>query len=225
MSAIAESPRLYSAHVVASIVEKIPLMQSRLIRLNQNVTKTQQEIDDAEKLHTGRPLMKRFKARFSELLRINPIVSSEINQRHEEALGAYQALCNLLNTNIESLIFFGGNLPGRHRFNSLSYDPVDNRFRVGFTFSAMISNEKGYFDAKGDFDALRYRTTEKGPIMIRIPKTDSLSPVLYVPQGSRIGLWVMGYDGPGAYGKFTRASVWTPESNLQPTPIDPKEFR
>lgn len=177
---------------------------------------------EAQKGFLKHPLYKRILARFSSLFGRSTLYSPVLlatenantakDEWHTQALRTYSLE--------RSLGYYGGNLPGKHHLLELGYDAGRNQFDLRF----LISAGGRFVESEGAFDKLRYKTTQAGKIALRIPKTDSLAPVVYIPNGHIITIHLTGYDGPGSYDRYQGLAQWKPVPNSTPTPVDSKEF-
>lgn len=202
-------------------IARLSGLKAELVEAKQGVEGVSAELEDVRELFAKLPLKRRFWGRVLDVLRIDPIIPYELNHRYREAQDAYKQLCNLSNATAMDICLYGQNLPGRHKFNSLSYAYDTKQFKVDFTVSAKIGDEIGFFDVEAAFDTLRYKTVRDRAAFIRIPKTDSLSPVLYVPE-EEIMVLITGYYGPGTRNDFCRMGSLKPISYSIPIDIKPQ---
>lgn len=206
-------------------VGKLPGMQASLEFAGREVAESREAIAEWKRGFTERPLLERAGAYVLNFLRIFPLVPSEITQRYSQAEAAYTRFGNTFTATMKDINFYGSNLPGEHDLRTLNYDAVANCFVLGFFTRFEADGQIDYISVEGSFESLRYRTVVGRKATVRIPETDSLSPVLYVPQKKAMKIFISGYDGPGAIDREWILAVWKPRTTSVPTPIDAIEFQ
>ncbi|OGE62804.1 hypothetical protein A2964_01825 [Candidatus Daviesbacteria bacterium RIFCSPLOWO2_01_FULL_40_27] len=217
--------RARSEELFKAAIAEFTSLQEDLSKVEQVVEQASQELVASREQFAEWPLTERLYARILDVLGIKPIISPELSRRYKQAQDVKNHLNDLSNNAALDVCHFGGKLPGVHTLYTLSYDVLDNRFNVGFIIRTRANDETKFFYAQGDFDTLRYKTVQdRRATTIRIPRADSFPPVLYVPEGKERRLFITGYNGLGAYGRFLKTAEWMPVPNSLPTQIDPDGF-
>lgn len=113
-----------------------------------------------------------------------PIVPVNVQKALEDAQAKLSAHEYKAYPIVEKLHRFGANLPGTHRLVDVLYDSRRNdRWVVKFEIAQKVGDTVVTVPTTGEFDTLRFMTQKPNTRnLIRIPRTNSLSPVLILEE-------------------------------------------
>lgn len=175
-----------------ALTEDVPAIR-KLDIARERALDASKQIEDINQQFGSQRWWKRLTGWIKDKAGKEPIVPTNVQKELEDARAKLSDREYKAYPILEKLRRFGANLPGTHRLVDVLYDSRRNeRWVVKFEITQKVGDTTVNVPTTGEFDTLRFMTQKPhARNLIRIPRTNSLSPVLILKEGEDFNItWV-----------------------------------